>query len=322
MKTALLAALFLLLLAALMLVAYVREPRAVRSLSRRAAYLFRHMRREAWKRLGLHAGESQSSPHDELRDAIDLHHREGGVVKVDRDMLGGVLDLKELEVSDIMVHRKNMTMIDASESNEDIISAVLSSQHTRIPLWLDEPENIVGVLHAKDLLRALYKAKWNPSAINILDIATDPWFVPDTNTLQDQLNAFLRRKAHFALVIDEYGALQGLITLEDILEEIVGEISDEHDLERARIRKQQDGSMIVAGSVPIRDINRALDWTLPDDEATTIAGLVIHEARIIPEAGQTFTFYGFRFEVMRRNRNQIAVLRIKPLRMRSGAAAD
>lgn len=257
------------------------------------------------------------SPHEELRGAINLHHREGGVVKRDRDMLGGILDLADLDVSDIMVHRKNMTMLDASNSNKDIVAEVLAAQHTRLPLWKDEPDNIVGVLHSKDLLRALASADWNPDTIKILDVATEPWFVPETTPLQSQLNAFLRRKAHFALVVDEYGGLMGLITLEDILEEIVGDISDEHDIDRARIRIQADGSVIVAGSLPIRDLNRALEWTLPDDEATTIAGLVIHEARAIPEVGQAFNFHGAKFEILRRQRNQLAVLRITPSRARA-----
>ncbi|MEN6541169.1 HlyC/CorC family transporter [Parvibaculum sp.] len=260
------------------------------------------------------------SPHEELRGAINLHHQEGGVVKRDRDMLGGILDLADLEVADIMVHRKNMTMIDASEPNAIIIAQVLGSPHTRIPLWLDDPENIVGVLHAKDLLRAMASVNWDPEAVRILDIATKPWFVPDTTPLVNQLNAFLRAKAHFALVVDEYGGLMGLITLEDILEEIVGDISDEHDIERTRIRLQDDGSVIVTGTVPIRDLNRKLDWHLPDDEATTIAGLVIHEARAIPEVGQAFTFYGFKFEILRRQRNQLAVLRITPVRTGQNAA--
>jgi len=259
------------------------------------------------------------SPRDEIRGAIDLHHSEGGVVKRDRDMLGGILDLQELDVSDIMVHRKNMTMIDASGSNEAIVAEVLAAQHTRLPIWKDDPENILGVLHAKDLLRAVAGAGWKPDAVKILDVATEPWFIPDTTTLQAQLNAFLRRKAHFALVVDEYGGLMGLITLEDILEEIVGDISDEHDIDRSRIRIQADGSVIVAGLVPIRDLNRALDWSLPDDEATTIAGLVIHEARAIPEVGQAFNFHGGKFEILRRQRNQLAVLRITPNRVRPAA---
>jgi Mg2+/Co2+ transporter CorB len=257
------------------------------------------------------------SPVDELRGAINLHLREGGVVKRDRDMLGGILDLSDLDVSDIMVHRKNMTMLDASAPNEDIVTEVLAAQHTRLPLWKDEPDNIVGVLHSKDLLRAVAGAGWKPNAIRILDVASEPWFIPDTTPLQSQLNAFLRRKSHFALVVDEYGGLMGLITLEDILEEIVGDISDEHDIDRARIRIQSDGSVIVAGALPIRDLNRALDWTLPDDEATTIAGLVIHEARAIPEVGQAFNFHGAKFEILRRQRNQLAVLRVTPNRKRA-----
>lgn len=260
------------------------------------------------------------SPHDELRGAINLHLREGGVVKSDRDMLGAILDLSDLTVGDIMVHRKNINMIDASGSNEEIVSQVLAAPHTRIPLWRDEPENIVGVLHAKDLLRALSSAGWKPGAVDIAAIAIKPWFVPDTTPLQNQLNAFLRRKTHFALVVDEYGALMGLITLEDILEEIVGDISDEHDIERSRVRLQPDGSVIVSGAVPIRDLNRKLDWHLPDEEATTIAGLVIHEARAIPEVGQAFTFHGFKFEILRRQRNQLAVLRVTPVRAKTGAA--
>ena len=256
------------------------------------------------------------SPHEELRGAINLHHREGGVIKRDRDMLGGILDLADLDVSDIMVHRKNMTMLDASSSNEDIVAEVLASPHTRMPLWKDEPDNIVGVLHSKDLLRAMASVGWKPDALRILDVASEPWFIPDTTPLQAQLNAFLRRKTHFALVVDEYGALMGLITLEDILEEIVGDISDEHDIDRTRIRMQADGSVIVTGSLPIRDLNRALDWSLPDDEATTIAGLVIHEARAIPEVGQAFNFHGAKFEILRRQRNQLAVLRVTPNRTR------
>ncbi|MBO6635323.1 HlyC/CorC family transporter [Parvibaculum sp.] len=280
--------------------------------------------RHTFRVFGLNVDDSQQvlSAHEELRGAINLHHHEGSVVKIDRDMLGGILDLRDLEVSDIMVHRKNIVMIDAGQKNSEIISQALASPHTRIPLWRDEQENIVGILHAKDLLRALSGANWQPDTIDILSIAIKPWFVPDTTTLQDQLNAFLRQKTHFALVVDEYGALMGLITLEDILEEIVGDISDEHDIEVAGVRMQPDGSVVVSGSVPIRDLNRAFDWSLPDDEATTIAGLVIHEARTIPEIGQAFTFHDFRFEILRRHRNQISQIRISTVRSTKAGAAE
>ena len=253
------------------------------------------------------------SAHEELRGAIELHHREGLVVKHDRDMLGGVLDLRDLEVADVMVHRTKMHTINADDPPEQIVDEALKSPFTRLPLWRDEPENIVGILHAKTLLKALRDIGGDLTTLDALALCVPPWFVPDTTSVQNQLNAFLRRKAHFALVVDEYGEVQGLVTLEDILEEIVGEITDEHDVAAVGIRPQPDGSVNVDGSLPIRDLNRLMDWDLPDDEATTIAGLVIHEAQTIPDPGQAFTFYGFRFEVARRQRNRITALKVTPL---------
>jgi len=253
------------------------------------------------------------SAHDELRGTVDLQHLEGGLVKAERDRIGGLLDLADLEVSDVMVHRTKMNTLNADDDPQVLINAALDSPHTRLPLWRGETDNYIGVLHAKDLLRALARAGGDVSKIEIEQLVSPPWFVPDTTSLQDQLNAFLKRKAHFALVIDEYGEVMGLVTLEDILEEIVGEISDEHDVELAGVRPQPDGSIIVDGGVPIRDLNRALDWRLPDDEATTIAGLVIHEARMIPDERQAFTFHGYRFTVLRREKNRVTRLRITPL---------
>jgi Mg2+/Co2+ transporter CorB len=253
------------------------------------------------------------SAHDEIRGAIDLHHKEGGVVKLDRDMLGGVLDLRELTVSDIMVHRTTMDAIDVDLPVEQVVDAALKSSHTRVPLWRGEREEIVGILHAKTLLRALRDAGGDLGKLDIMSLATPPWFVPDSTTVKDQLNAFLKRKAHFAVVVDEYGEVMGLVTLEDIIEEIVGEITDETDIASSAARVQPDGSLIVDGLVPIRDVNRMMDWNLPDDEATTIAGLVMHEAQAIPYQGQRFNFHGFRFEVLRRQKNRITSLQVTPL---------
>lgn len=265
--------------------------------------------------IGIRVGANRSilTPHEELRGAVDLLHREGGVEKLDRDMLGGLLDLRELTVSDVMLHRTKMITLDADEPSEEIVRAVLAAPVTRLPLWRGTPENIVGVLHAKDLLRALHAAGGDPGKVDVMSIVLPPWFVPDIRPLFEQLKAFRRRKTHFALVVDEYGEVQGLVTLEDILEEIVGDISDEHDIVVSGVRPQPDGSVNVDGSVPIRDLNRAMEWNLPDDEATTIAGLVIHESRSIPEPGQSFTFHGFRFQVLRKTRNRIMSLRITPL---------
>jgi Mg2+/Co2+ transporter CorB len=228
-------------------------------------------------------------------------------------MLGGLLDLRELQVSDVMIHRTEMMMINADLPPEELVREVLATEYTRIPLWREKPENIIGVLHAKDLLRAIRASDGDISRIDVSTIALPPWFVPEMRPVSEQLKAFRRRKTHFALVVDEYGEVEGLVTLEDILEEIVGDISDEHDVVVAGVRAQPDGSVVVDGSVPIRDLNRAMDWHLPDEEATTVAGLVIHEARSIPDRGQSFTFHGFRFRVLRRERNRITALRISPV---------
>ena len=253
------------------------------------------------------------NPHEELRGAIDLQKKEGAVVKGDADMLGGVLDLSQLQILDVMVHRTKMQTIDLGLPTREIMTAVLKSQYTRIPVWKDEPDNIVGLLHSKDLLAALDGLGWDVGRLDIRSIVKEAWFVPDTTSLKDQLNAFLKRKTQLALVVDEYGEVQGLVTLEDILEEIVGQIADEHDNEAAPIRPQPDGSVTVDGSVAIRDLNRLMDWTLPDEEATTVAGLVIHESQSIPEPGQTFTFHGYRIEILRKQRNRITALRLRPL---------
>jgi Mg2+/Co2+ transporter CorB len=251
--------------------------------------------------------------HEEIRGTIDLQAKEGTVAKGDAEMLGGVLDLRELQVADIMVHRTKMETVNADDSPTKVLEQLMKSQYTRVPIWKEEPENIVGVVHTKDLLLALSSEGWEPERFDVMKAASEPWFVPDTTSVKDQLNQFLKKKVQMALVVDEYGEVQGLITLEDILEEIVGQITDEHDNADSHIRMQSDGTVNVDGTVAIRDLNRHLDWDLPDEEATTIAGLVIHEAQTIPEPGQVFTFHGYRFEILRKSRNKITAIRVKPL---------
>lgn len=250
---------------------------------------------------------------EEIRGTVDLLHAEGEVIKNDRDMLGGILDLSDLEVSEIMVHRTNMLALDINLPPKELINAVLQSPYTRIPLHEGDRDEITGIVHAKDVLAELIRVGGDVSKVRVKKIATKPWFVPETTSAQSQLTAFLKGKTHFALVVDEYGEVQGLITLEDILEEIVGDISDEHDIVLQGITKQSDGSYIVDGALPIRDLNRALNWHLSDDEATTIAGLVIHEAKTIPDPGQQFTFHGLRIKIMRKTGNRLTQLRITPL---------
>jgi CBS domain containing-hemolysin-like protein len=264
--------------------------------------------------LGVKEGSQQEILTDaEIEGLVEVSAEHGKMEEGEAEYIQNVFRFGDLEVSDVMVHRTEMVTVNADDPPEKIVNSVLQAEFTRIPLWRNSPENIVGILHAKDLLRALNKADGDLSKIDVMAIALPPWFVPDIRPLSEQLKAFRRRKTHFALVVDEYGEVKGLVTLEDVLEEIVGDISDEHDIPVPGVRPQPDGSVNVDGAVPIRDLNRAMDWSLPDAEATTVAGLVIHEARSIPDVGQSFTFHGFRFSVMRKHRNRITALRITPL---------
>ncbi|MFQ1702188.1 HlyC/CorC family transporter [Loktanella agnita] len=256
---------------------------------------------------------------EEIAGALSLGQSEGVVEKEDRDRILGALDLNDRAVEEVMLHRSGIEMIDADLPPRDILEQILTSQHTRLPLYRNDQENIVGVLHAKDLLRAVHKLFESKDAkgldaFDVTKVAMQPYFIPETTTLGDQMRNFLKRKTHFALVVDEYGGLQGLITLEDILEEIVGEIADEFDEhEEEQIAATADGAYIVDGAMTIRDLNRAHDWSLPDEEANTVAGLVIHEAQMIPVEGQVFSFHGFRFEVVSKEENRIATLKILQL---------
>jgi Mg2+/Co2+ transporter CorB len=251
-----------------------------------------------------------SATMEELRGAIELHRGRGSMARHERAMLHSILDLADVDVEMVMQHRREIFMIDASLPTSQIVEEALVSPFTRIPLWRDTPDNIVGVMHAKAMLREVHAHTGDLDALDIDNVATPPWFIPESTTLLDQLNAFRRRREHFALVVDEYGALMGVVTLEDILEEIVGDISDEHDVVPIGVRPQRDGSYLVAGSVTVRDLNRRFGWDLPDQDVATIAGLVIHEAKVIPNIGQIFHFHGFRFEIVRRQRNRITSIRL------------
>ncbi|HEX9857686.1 MAG TPA: transporter associated domain-containing protein, partial [Paracoccaceae bacterium] len=258
---------------------------------------------------------------EEIVGAIALGHSEGAVEKEDRDRLLGALDLSDRTVEEVMRHRRQIEMIDADRTPDEIITQALASPHTRLPVYRGDDENILGVVHAKDLLREVDRLLRGENGnlasvrdLDILKVAMKPYFVPETTPLDEQMRQFLKRRTHFALVVDEYGALRGLITLEDILEEIVGEITDEFDIAQdSPLKRAENGDYLVEGAMTIRDLNRAMDWSLPDDEANTVAGLVIHEAQMIPAEGQAFSFHGFRFEVAAKRENRLTKLKIRPL---------
>ncbi|MGE4312709.1 MAG: HlyC/CorC family transporter [Pseudobdellovibrionaceae bacterium] len=266
------------------------------------------------KIFGADISKVKSGSHVELlRGVIELYVGDAEEVQAQRAMLRSILDLADVEVEEIMTHRKNVTMIDASMEIEQLVNEVLSSPYTRIPVYRNEQDNIIGVLHAKQLLRALHENNNDFSKIVLDEVISAPWFIPDVTPLYDQLQAFKKRREHFAVVVDEYGTFLGVVTLEDILEEIVGEIDDEHDITVPGVRKEANGSVLVQGSVTIRDLNRQFEWNLPDDEDySTVAGLVLYESQILPEAGQAFVFHGFRFQILKKSGNQLALLRITP----------
>ncbi|MEO1089308.1 MAG: HlyC/CorC family transporter [Pseudomonadota bacterium] len=261
-------------------------------------------------------GQTSKAPlaqaYEEIRSTIELHTEEGDIAKHDRDMLGGILDLADVPVSDIMTHRRDMVTIDGDAPLETIIEVVEGHPYSRFPVWQGDPDHIVGYLHARDLLVALKRAGNDIDQVDREALLGEAWFIPDTTSLKHQLLAFRQRRQHLAVVVDEYGTIMGLVTLEDIIEEIVGDIVDESDVDVPGVRLQTDGSVLIEGKVTVRDLNRQFDWDLPDDEAATIAGLVIHEAQRIPEVGQAFSFHGFRFEVKARVGHQVTRLRVVP----------
>lgn len=259
------------------------------------------------------------SASDEIRGMLDYHTREGSMRKHYRDMLRSVLDLADVEVGEVMVHRRDMVALNIDLPATDIVLQVLESRHTRFPVWKSAPDNVIGTLHAKSLLREVNAHGGDLAGLDVLTLTTEPWFVPNTTSLADQLSAFRRKRAHFALVVDEYGALMGLVTLDDILDEIVGDIVDEQNVAideseqlLVSLRPESDGSYIIDGAATIRNLNRAMEWKLPDVDASTIAGLVIHGAKRIPDPGQVFLFYEFQFEILGREGNRITRIRVSP----------
>ena len=252
----------------------------------------------------------QISGTEEVRGVIEHYHQEGGVYKADRNMLGGILDIRNMTVSEIMIHRSNIIAINIDLPSEVIIKTLLSSSHTRIPLWKDNRDNIIGILNLKDLLKSLYEHNNDQKKININELLTPPWFIPENALVVDQLNAFRERNNHFACVVDEYGDLQGIITLEDVIEEIVGPITDEHDRHSDEIIKKSDTEYVIKGTTTIRDVNRELDWNLPDDDANTIAGLIIHKIARIPKRGEVIELFNFKIIILKKSANKIDSLRI------------
>ena len=249
-----------------------------------------------------------STSEDELRGTIDLHAKSEGTTQ-EKDMLQGILDLDDLQVKEIMTHRKNIEVIYVNESINKNIKKILNSQSTRLPLYDKNSDKILGIINVKDVLKNINKKK----KLDLKLIAKNAWFIPETTSVLDQLQEFKKKQRHLAFVVDEYGTLMGIVTLEDIIEEIVGDIEDEHDIKIKGAKKSKDGKYTINGNVTIRDMNREFGWNLPDKNASTLAGLIFHEIKTIPEPGKIFSFYGFRFEIINVRKNHIELVRVIPL---------
>lgn len=264
------------------------------------------------KLCGLHKNRETISAADAMRNIITLHRSEGTMLQQDLDMLSSILDLAETEISEIMTHRGNLFSLDIDQNKEDLIRKILTSSHSRVPLWQKEPDNIVGVVHVKNLINALREKDNRTEKVNIAQVMSKPWFIPESTPLSVQLHNFRKNRKHLAFVVDEYGALQGIVTLEDVLEEIVGEISDEHDVITENfIKKISDNVYHIEGKSTIRDINRQLHWNLPDEEATTLAGMIVNEIERIPDEGEEFSMYGFHFKILKKDKNIITVIEVQ-----------
>jgi Mg2+/Co2+ transporter CorB len=255
---------------------------------------------------------------EELRGAIEMHmgddESDGDAIRHERVMLRSILDLADVTVEKIMTHRKNIEMLDAAMPIEELINQSLSSPYTRLPMYQDKPENVIGILHTKLLAKQLRAAEGDKNSLDIVASLSEPWYIPETMTLFDQLQEFRSRKEHMAMVVDEYGSMLGLVTREDILEEIVGRMEETHDEEKVDVTSDTPDSYVVDGATTIRDLNRQFDWNLPDEEYATIAGLILYESQTLPQVGQSFTFYDFRFDVLERHRHQIMSVRVTPLK--------
>lgn len=245
---------------------------------------------------------------EDIRNIIDMHEDEGRLLKDEGNMLNAILDLKEITVEKIMTHRKNIYSVDLNNTNE-FFSKISKSSFSRIPVWEKNPNNILGLIHAKNVLTNL-NDKGQLDILKIKENLIKPWFIPETTKAKDQLTEFIQRHEKLAFVVDEYGELMGLISMEDIIEEIVGNIFDEKDFSTIGIRKIDSNTYRIRGDVNIRDINRELDIAIPNNNSSTIAGYLIHETESFPEVGQIFSFGNILYEIINKNKNQITQIKL------------
>jgi magnesium and cobalt transporter len=240
-----------------------------------------------------------------LRDAALREVIEGDALA----MLEGVLGVADIQVRDIMVPRAQMTVLNRGDEGDTLLKTVVESGHSRFPVMDEDREKIVGILLAKDLLRLQLATEEQP--FDIKEFMRTPVFVPESKRLNVLLREMRRSRVHMAIVADEYGGIAGLVTIEDIIEQIVGEIDDEHDIdEDVNIRKDGDRQYIVRGQTPIDEFNEYFQTELSDDEFDTVAGVIMKQLGRLPRRGETLQLAGFEVKVLRFDRRRIETLRL------------
>ena len=249
----------------------------------------------------------------EIRGALAMQGT--NVLSQEKGMLNSVLDLDEVTVGDIKMHRSKVVSLNANTPIPEVIKFVTQTPYSRIPVYQGRRDNIVGVLHTKAVMKMMPIFYGHKHSLQLLDYCTKPWYVLNTTSLLDQLLAFKKRREHFAIIVDEYGDWEGILTLEDLLEEIVGDISDETDkLEESIFQWERtpNGGYLLNGSTTIRDINRHFHWGLSDEDAATLAGYVMYYLERIPNKGQMFEINGWTFVIHEKVHNHLSKIEVIP----------
>lgn len=253
-------------------------------------------------------GNNQHLHPEELRTIV---HEAGSIIsKRHQQMLLGILDLEKVTVEDIMIPRNEIMGIDLDAPLDVIIEQLSTSQHTRLPLYRDNIDNVIGMLHLRHVVHLMQKEEFNKMALE--EISRENYFVPEGTPLHTQLLNFQRHRRRIGLVVNEYGDIQGLVTLEDILEEIVGEFTSNPDALSPDIHPQEDGSLLVDASITIRELNRVMQWHLPTEGPKTLNGLILEYLETIPEAGISLRLEGYPIEIIQATNNAVKTVRIYP----------
>ena len=254
-------------------------------------------------RLGLERGPT------EIQQVIDESEERGLITPDEGDMIEGIFDLKQTVAREIMIPRTHVVAVPQESNREHVLKTIIESGHSRIPVYNDNLDHIVGILTAKDLLPLWLRGEED---FDIASICRPPFFVPETRAIKDLLNELREKKYQMAVIVDEYGGTSGIVTVEDIVEEIIGEIRDEHDMEEDMFLTQQDGSVLVSARAGLDEFEERFEISLPRDGYDTLGGFITHFLGRVPEKGEEMAYGGFRLLVQGGDEKKITRVLVVP----------